>query len=67
DQFTASRCFTRGWTLQELLAPAELIFHDRHWQRLGSRAKTWMTKSCEDGNLKSKRPTLRVKGSQLRC
>lgn len=29
--------FTRGWTLQELLAPSKVIFYDRDWQRLGSR------------------------------
>lgn len=29
--------FTRGWTLQELLAPHRVIFYDKNWQRLGSR------------------------------
>jgi hypothetical protein len=29
--------FTRGWTLQELLAPRKVIFYDTDWQRLGSR------------------------------
>ncbi len=37
EQFAASRWFTRGWTLQELLAPSELTFYDRGWNRLGSR------------------------------
>lgn len=29
--FRSSRWFTRGWTLQELIAPAEVLFFDRHW------------------------------------
>ena len=33
---TNSRWFTRGWTLQELLAPKNLRFYDRRWSLLGS-------------------------------
>jgi hypothetical protein len=29
--FLGSRWFTRGWTLQELLAPRQLLFFDYHW------------------------------------
>ncbi|KAF2128694.1 hypothetical protein P153DRAFT_293234, partial [Dothidotthia symphoricarpi CBS 119687] len=29
--------FTRGWTLQELIAPSELIFYSRGWLLLGSK------------------------------
>jgi hypothetical protein len=36
---TASRWFERGWTLQELLAPADLTFYDRHWRRLGTKVE----------------------------
>ncbi|KAJ0303850.1 hypothetical protein COL516b_006292 [Colletotrichum fioriniae] len=32
-----SRWFTRGWTLQELLAPSSLDFYDRDWTLVGSR------------------------------
>ncbi|KAG8668182.1 hypothetical protein FPOAC1_007559 [Fusarium poae] len=32
-----SRWFTRGWTLQELIAPHEIIFFDQHWQELGTK------------------------------
>jgi len=32
-----SRWFTRGWTLQELIAPLSLQFLDRQWNHLGSR------------------------------
>jgi hypothetical protein len=35
DQIRRSRWFTRGWTLQELLAPRELVFYDANWTRLG--------------------------------
>ncbi|KAH7111831.1 heterokaryon incompatibility protein-domain-containing protein [Dendryphion nanum] len=36
--FKESRWFTRGWTLQELLAPGRLLFFDRDWQTVGSKA-----------------------------
>jgi hypothetical protein len=32
-----SRWFTRGWTLQELLAPRRIKFYDRNWRFLGGR------------------------------
>ncbi|KAI3336604.1 heterokaryon incompatibility protein-domain-containing protein [Xylariaceae sp. AK1471] len=35
--FKASRWFTRGWTLQELLAPQRLEFFDADWKSLGTR------------------------------
>ena len=35
--FRGSRWFTRGWTLQELLAPRRLIFFSKCWMPLGSR------------------------------
>jgi len=28
------RWFTRGWTLQELIAPAEICFFDQHWNMI---------------------------------
>ena len=37
DQFGSSRWFTRGWTLQELLAPSCLYFYDKSWKKLGSK------------------------------
>ncbi|THU75762.1 hypothetical protein K435DRAFT_706483, partial [Dendrothele bispora CBS 962.96] len=33
-----SRWFSRGWTLQELLAPPEVVFFDRNWYPLGTRS-----------------------------
>jgi hypothetical protein len=35
--FASSRWFTRGWTLQELLAPADLIFFSSGGQELGPK------------------------------
>ena len=36
EQFKRSEWFTRGWTLQELLAPAEdIVFCNNDWQLLG--------------------------------
>ncbi|KAK8124139.1 HET-domain-containing protein [Apiospora kogelbergensis] len=32
------RYFTRGWTLQELIAPREVVFFDQDWQIRGSRS-----------------------------
>ena len=35
--FTESKWFTRGWTLQELLAPLKLEFYDAEWNLIGTR------------------------------
>ncbi|KAI0546131.1 HET-domain-containing protein [Xylaria curta] len=35
--FEKSRWFTRGWTLQELLAPKKVVFFDYMWKVLGDR------------------------------
>lgn len=37
QHFCQSKWFTRGWTLQELLAPGELTFYSRVWSKLASR------------------------------
>ncbi|KAK7455624.1 hypothetical protein Landi51_02828 [Colletotrichum acutatum] len=37
SKFRKSRWFTRGWTLQELLAPSELMFYSSDWQALGTK------------------------------
>ena len=34
-----SRWFTRGWTLQELIAPANLIFFSMDWNPLGTKSQ----------------------------
>lgn len=38
DHFCGSRWFTRGWTLQELLAPREMVFYAKDWSRIGTRS-----------------------------
>jgi hypothetical protein len=35
--FTSSRWFTRGWTLQELLAPKDIYFYSMDWTFLGTK------------------------------
>ena len=35
--FGCSRWFTRGWTLQELLAPSQIAFYGRDWNFIGHK------------------------------
>ncbi len=35
----ACRWFTRGWTLQELIAPSEMVFYDGAWTRVATKAE----------------------------
>lgn len=37
DAITDCEWFSRGWTLQELLAPGDVIFLNREWESCGSR------------------------------
>jgi hypothetical protein len=37
SEFRVSRWFTRGWTLQELIAPSVIEFIDSSWRRFGSK------------------------------
>jgi hypothetical protein len=43
-----SRWFSRGWTLQELLAPPFLTFYDVSWDSLGSLYKGSLRRSTDD-------------------
>jgi hypothetical protein len=36
SELGASKWFTRGWTLQELLAPRTVVFSNRDWRRIGT-------------------------------
>ncbi|KAI1324210.1 heterokaryon incompatibility protein-domain-containing protein [Xylariaceae sp. FL0255] len=40
-RFALSNCrwISRGWTLQELLAPREVIFYTKYWRPIGSRTE----------------------------
>lgn len=39
NNFADSRWFTRGWTLQELIAPEEVQFYDRNWSLRGLKSE----------------------------
>ncbi|KAK4695294.1 hypothetical protein P7C71_g2434, partial [Lecanoromycetidae sp. Uapishka_2] len=36
--FVQSVWFTRGWTLQELLAPRKIVFYDQAWDEIGTKS-----------------------------
>jgi hypothetical protein len=36
--FSGSKWMKRGWTLQELIAPNDVMFYDRSWRFIGTRA-----------------------------
>jgi Heterokaryon incompatibility protein (HET) len=38
SMFAQSRWWTRGWTLQELLAPTSVVFFDQEWVEIGTKA-----------------------------
>ncbi|KAF5351358.1 hypothetical protein D9758_008076 [Tetrapyrgos nigripes] len=38
SQFQRSRWFSRGWTLQELLAPDTVVFFSNDWNSIGTKA-----------------------------
>ncbi|KAF2489721.1 HET-domain-containing protein [Lophium mytilinum] len=37
EGFSNSRWFTRGWTLQELIAPSTVVFFSSDWQEIGTK------------------------------
>ena len=37
DGLRGCRWFTRGWTLQELVAPTEVVFYDSRWKSRGTK------------------------------
>ncbi|RYP64751.1 hypothetical protein DL769_006556 [Monosporascus sp. CRB-8-3] len=44
-EFSNSSWFTRGWTLQELLAPSTVIFLDSAWKEIGTKSSLCSTLS----------------------
>lgn len=49
QEMMSSLWFTRGWTLQELLAPHRLVFYDEHWQSLGTKGTLSETVTSRTG------------------
>ncbi|KAF5572170.1 beta transducin [Fusarium pseudoanthophilum] len=45
--FFDSLWFTRGWTLQELIAPRNVEFYDKNWMSFGSRDGTLLDRICK--------------------
>ncbi|KAI4919175.1 hypothetical protein J4E85_009432 [Alternaria conjuncta] len=47
EELTKAKWFTRGWTLQELIAPKSLVFYvscDTTWREIGTREEATMAK-----------------------
>jgi hypothetical protein len=38
--FTQSEWFTRGWTLQELIAPCHVVFYDKDWKEITTKGES---------------------------
>ncbi|KAI0898978.1 HET-domain-containing protein [Annulohypoxylon nitens] len=38
SEFRDSKWFSRGWTLQELIAPKRLVFYSSRWTKIGDRS-----------------------------
>ena len=49
EEFSRSRWFTRGWTLQELVAPQNVVFYSRSWKNIGTKEQLCNTISTITG------------------
>jgi hypothetical protein len=49
EKLQQCRWFSRGWTLQELLAPKLVVFFDQEWQLIGEKSKLWEPLSVATG------------------
>ena len=60
EEMESSAWFTRGWTLQELLAPLKVVFYNQHWEKLGTKhtLSTLLTSrtGIDDAILSNKEP-----------
>ncbi|MCJ1286389.1 hypothetical protein MMC26_005734 [Xylographa opegraphella] len=67
--FTRSRWFTRGWTLQELLAPESVIFYSQDWVNIGTKGSLQVIISertgINFGSLLSGRPNQASVGQRM--
>ena len=48
EEFKGDEWFRRGWTLQELIAPATVVFLTRTWEVIGHKGKTGRCRSGID-------------------
>jgi hypothetical protein len=46
--FSKAEWFTRGWTLQELIAPEEVIFYNKYWKPFGKRSEDSVAEAIFD-------------------
>jgi hypothetical protein len=37
-KFSKCKWFSRGWTLQEMIAPLQLVFYDKVWIEIGTKS-----------------------------
>ena len=49
EEIKSSAWFTRGWTLQELIAPPNVTFYNRRWEYLGTKETLCMLLSSRTG------------------
>jgi Heterokaryon incompatibility protein (HET) len=47
DQFSRSKWFTRGWTLQELISANSIVFFDKHWIEIGKKGWEFIDDNIE--------------------
>ncbi|KAJ9142509.1 HET domain-containing protein [Pleurostoma richardsiae] len=64
-QFQESKWFTRGWTLQELLAPMDVVFLSVEWREFGTRRG--LCQEISDITKINKRVLLHPKGLNEFC
>jgi hypothetical protein len=70
--FRESEWFTRGWTLQELLAPRTVVFYDKYWSEIGTRSslentiRSFTNINCEFTEFKSASVAQKMSWAALR-
>lgn len=62
QSFRNSRWFTRGWTLQELLAPRSVEFFDSKWNHVGSKSDATLEAAIQEI---TGIPTPAIRGAKL--
>ncbi len=60
--FAESKWFTRGWTLQEVIAPAVVVFLNQNWGEIGTK----LTLGSAIAEI-TKIPVCFLEGTELEC